>query len=413
MRILIVSQYFWPENFRINDFATGLKERGHEVTILTGKPNYPEGQFFERYGFLKCPKETFNDMEIIRVPVIPRFSGKNRYLIINYISFVFFACLIGPFRCRKKYDLIFVYLTSPITAALPAILFKKIKKARLYLWIQDLWPESVSATGAVHSQRILGWIGKLVGWIYNKADHILVSSRSFIDSIGKRVKNKNIEINYFPNSVEALYQPLSPHPDFKIKYQLPTGFLVMFAGNIGYAQDFPMILKAAEKLRHKKDIHFVILGTGRHFPWVNEQVKERKLSNVHLLGSYPADLMPHFFAEANVLLVSLKNDPVFSLTVPCKIQSYLACRKPIIAALEGQGAYIINEANAGISVPSGNSELLALAIEKMSLCGEEELKKMASKGFDYYLKHFQRENLLATFESWINKNINHMACDKI
>lgn len=401
MRILIVSQYFWPESFRINDLAIGLKEMGHEVTVLTAKPNYPQGRFYRGYGLFTVHTEEYRGIKIIRVPIIPRFSGKSWQLVLNYVSFVFFASLIAPFRCRGKVDIIFSYLTSPITAALPAILLKKIKKAPLYLWVQDLWPESVSATGAIKSPGILNGISRLVGFIYRQANKILISSKSFHESIQAYLTNTPIPIEYFPNSVEAVYRPVEKNADFKAKHKLPNGFTLMFAGNVGYAQDFPMLLQAADMLRDKKDIHFVILGEGRHFEWVKSEVKAKNLTDtVHLLGRYPLELMPHFFTHADVLLASLRDEPVFELTVPCKIQSYLACGKPILAALSGEGGKLVEEAGAGLVTPPGQAKALVDAIQTLKQLGQEAIAKMSASALQHYNQFFLRDKLLNQLNEW-------------
>lgn len=179
MRILIVTQYFWPESFRINDIALGLRDKGHKVTVLTGQPNYPAGSFFPGYGFFKKIREDYNGVDVVRVPLLPRGSGGGVRLVLNYLSFAFFASILAPFRCRSGYDVIFVYEPSPITVGLPALLLKKLKHAPIMFWVQDLWPESLSATGAVRSAWVLKLVERLVRSIYRGCDVILVQSRAF------------------------------------------------------------------------------------------------------------------------------------------------------------------------------------------------------------------------------------------
>ncbi len=287
MRILIVSQYFWPENFRINDLVVGLKDRGHNVTVLTGKPNYPSGRFFSGYGFFKRTRDTYNGVRVLRVPLIPRGSGTAWRLALNYVSFVVFGTMWGPLLCRGQYDVIFVYEPSPITVGLPALALKRIKRAPILFWVQDLWPESLSATGAIRSAGALRLVAKLVRFIYKGCDLVLVQSRAFFEPIEK-VGVPRERIQYFPNSAEDLYKPVTVEENAPERAAMPSGFRVMFAGNVGKAQDFATILEAAERTRTHPDIHWVILGDGRMSSWVQDQVKKRGLTDtVHLLGRYP------------------------------------------------------------------------------------------------------------------------------
>src|SRR3989449_3466853 len=234
MHVLIITQYFWPEAFRINDLALGLKERGHQVTVLTGMPNYPTGHFFPGYGLFSPSKEEFEGVVIYRVPLIPRGRGQRWRLALNYFSFAFFASLLAPLRCRGSFDLIFVYEPSPITVGLPAIVLKKLKRVPIMFWVQDLWPESLSATGAVLSELLLRWVAKLVRFIYRHCDRILVQSEGFIPSVAGLCADPQRGA-YFSNLGEALYQPVEVTHDGPAREEVPTGFCVLFAGDIGTA----------------------------------------------------------------------------------------------------------------------------------------------------------------------------------
>ena len=334
MRILIVSQYFWPENFRINDLSTGLVQRGHQVTVLTGIPNYPDGKFYSGYNFFKNTRQNYCGARVIRVPLIPRGKGGNLNLILNYLSFVMFGTLLAPFVCRQKYDAIFVYGISPILMAIPAIFFKKIRKIPLSLYVLDLWPESISAVGAIKLPFFLSGVKKIVRFIYKNSDRILVSSPGFLGRI-KEMGIDESKINYWPQWAEDDYKIVTVKENSRESREMPSGFRIMFAGNIGAAQGFETIIEAADKLKDHRNIHWVIIGDGRLKPWAEEQVRLRKLENtVHLLGKRPVGTMASYFALASVLLVSLKSDPIFALTLPAKIQSYMACGRPILACLD-------------------------------------------------------------------------------
>lgn len=404
MKILIVSQYFWPENFRINDLAVGLVERGHEVTVLTGIPNYPDGHFFSGYGFFSNLKQDYLGVKVIRVPLLPRGVATGFRLAVNYFSFMVFASIFAPFLCRDKFEVIFVCQLSPVTVGIPAILLKKIKKIPIFFWVQDLWPESLSATGAVQSQGILNGMRRLVQYIYRHCDKILVQSNAFIPMI----ENQQVEserITYLPNSVEKIYKPMVVQADFEGLSLLPSGFRIMFAGNIGAAQDFETILSAANKLRKYKDIHWVILGDGRARRWVEDQVEKQKLADcVHLLGRRPLETMPQYFSLADVMLVTLKSEPIFALTIPGKIQSYMACGRPIVAALDGEGARQIRESDTGLVCPAEDADGLATAILKMYRMPKNEREAMGRRGMEYCDKNFEREMLLTRLEVWLKES---------
>ncbi len=400
MRILVVTQYFWPENFRINDLVLGLQQRGHRVTVLTGIPNYPGGRFFPGYGFFAKRKEDYQGVKVLRVPMLARGKKGAARLFLNYLSFAFSASLFAPFLCRDEYDAIFVYEPSPITVGLPALALKRLKKLPLLFWVQDLWPESLSATGAVKSARILEMVEKLVRHIYRRCDLILVQSEAFIPSIEKLGVGRD-RIVYFPNSAEDVYQSGGLPEDSVV---IPEGFRVMFAGNIGVAQDFGTILDAAERLKPYPDIKWLILGDGRMSHWVKEQIGARGLEDsVHLLGRHDVGKMPWFFSRADVMLVTLKKEPIFALTIPSKVQSYLACGKPIVAALDGEGGRVIEEADAGVVVASEDAKGLADAVLRMYRmpCGEREA--MGMNGLRYFQANFERTMLLDRLEAWFHE----------
>lgn len=408
MKILIVSQYFWPENFRINDLATELVGRGHEITVLTGWPNYPEGKIYE--DFDKNPQKyaNFNGVNIVRVPLAPRGQSALR-LMINYFSFIFSASLLGSLKLiGKRYDLIFVCGLSPITVAIPAIFLKFIKKTPIVLWVLDLWPESLSAVGVVKSKKILDAVGVLVRFIYKNCDLILGQSKSFIHSIGKYC-NESEKIKYFPSWSEDLFNNESVviAPEVETKKDI---FNILFSGNIGDAQDFPTILNAAEYLRERSDIRWIIVGDGRMAGWVREQIVKRSLqNNVVMTGRFPLERMPSFFAHADALLVSLKANEIFAMTIPGKVQTYLSSGLPIVGAIDGEGAEVIREAGAGYACKASDAEGLAAAVAKMAALNAEKRDAMGKAGNAYYVAQFEKKLLIDKLESYfrsmsLNKN---------
>jgi colanic acid biosynthesis glycosyl transferase WcaI len=404
MKILFISQYFWPEDFRVNDIALSLKKRGHDVTVLAGIPNYPHGDYYDGYGLFKRMSEDFSGVKVFRAPLFPRKKSKGWQLIINYLSFAFSASFFALLFSRKKFDIIFFSL-SPFTEGMPAILLKWLIKSPTVFWVQDLWPESLSATGNIRSPKVLKLVDMFIRFIYKRCDLILVQSRAFIDRITEQGGDANV-ISYFPNSAEKLYQPVIVKNDSKKRRLMPEGFCVTFAGNIGAAQDFQTILSAAEILKDHDDIHWVILGTGRMFSWVQSQVMKRGLEKtMHLLGRHPLQTMPEFFALSHCLLAVLKKEPIFALTIPSKVQSYLACAKPIIAAMEGEGAGIVKEAKAGFVCPPEDPEALARAVLDMYQLSESEREKMGAGGRDYFEENFELNRLLNRLEGWMGKVI--------
>jgi len=406
LRILVVSQYFWPEAFRINDLVQGLLDRGHEITVLTGKPNYPGGSLFAGYGFLRPMRERYaGGAEVVRVPLVPRGSGSGRRLALNYLSFVLFAGFLGPLLCRGRFDVIFVYEPSPITVGLPALVMKRAKKAPIMFWVQDLWPESLSAAGAVRSKRVLRSVERLVRFIYRGCDRILVTSRGFVPRV-EAMSTREKKVHYWPQWAEALYEPVEVEDDAPERSEMPDGFRVVFAGNVGAAQSFETILAAAERLKSYPGIRWVIIGDGRRRRWVEDRVRELRLEDrVHLLGKRPMEKMPRYFALADALLVTLKRDFIFSLTVPGKVQSYLACGRPVVAALDGEGARVIKESGTGLVAPAEDANALAGAVLRLYEMLPKEREEMGRRGRAYFEEHFEREKLLDRLEGWMEELI--------
>ena len=402
MHILVVSQYFWPENFRINDLVSELAHRGYEVTVLTGLPNYPEGKIFKE--FIKNPAlySNYRGAKVIRVPMVSR--GNNAFMLaLNYLTFAISASLIGVWKLRGEcFDAIFTYEPSPITVGLPAILLRSLKKAPLIFWVLDLWPETLEAIGVVRHRVFLFLIKKLVSFIYKRCDVILAQSKSFIPKIRKYAGEK-AAIEYFPSWAESIEEPTN-HFDISVMRENKGGFNILFAGNIGEAQDFPTILEAAEILRHRSELRWFILGSGRMYDWVANEIQSRNLENcVYLLGRYPLESMPFFFEQADALLVSLKDKTIFSLTIPAKVQSYLATGKPILGMLNGEGAKIISDSGAGLSTPAGNSSALVHTVLAFLDLTIEQRFDMGKRGLAFSEQEFNKTRLISRLENLLKK----------
>ena len=402
MKVLIVTQYFHPENFRVNDLAEWLAVRGHEVTVLTGIPNYPSGRYFSGYGLFQRRMETWNRISVIRVPQVPRGGGGVLRLALNYFSFAFMASLYGLYRLSGKHDVIFVHEPSPVTVGIPAIAMHKRSGAPIFFWVLDLWPESVAAAGDVRAPWVLGLLARLTRWIYGHCEKVLVASRAFIPRVGAMGVAED-RIVYFPNWAENIFQPSAV---IEPPVPLSQGFRVMFAGNIGVAQDFPAILEAAERLKDYPNIHWIVLGDGRMGEWVRQEVVRRGIGNtVHLLGSYPPEQMPQFFAHADVMLVSLKRSPIFALTIPGKIQSYLACGRPVVAMLDGEGARVVRESGAGLACSAEDADGLADAVLALAKMPQDRREEMGRKGRHYFEANFSRDMLFRSLETWMAETV--------
>lgn len=391
MKMLVVSQYYWPEGFRINDVTKTLLEKGVEVEVLTGKPNYPRGEIFSGYRAWGCQRETHQNININRIPLMARGAGGWR-LALNYLSFVVSGLLFAPWMLRnKKFDAIFIYAPSPILQAIPAIFLGWLKGCPVVLWVQDLWPESLSATGYVRNKTVLKMVEQVVRFIYRHTDLLLVQSRAFEAPI--RALASATPIVYYPNSVDDTFA-LPATGDTPSIPGLGEGFAVMFAGNIGSAQAVGVIVAAATLLKENADIHFVVLGDGSSREWMLDEVQRRGLSNLHLPGRFPVETMPGFMQKASALLVTLADKPIFAATVPNKVQAYLAAGRPIIACLNGEGARLVVEAVAGLATPAEDAQALADTIMRLYRLSPSEREKMGANGRKYYQEHFDHDHLV-------------------
>lgn len=400
MKILLVTQYFYPETFKSTDLAFELQKRGHEVTVLTGIPNYPEGKIYEDYGFFKNRKQKMNGVKIIRSLLLPRGNGGGIRLFLNYYSFAFFASIKAFFLgISNKYDAVIVHEPSPITQFYPALLLKKLWKTPVYFWVMDLWPESLSIAGGVKNKMVLGYYESVVKNFYKNSEKILITSKGFRKSINEK-GDFDSKIVYFPNWAEDSIS--EGDKNYSIP-TLPDGFKVMFAGNIGEAQDLDNIMKAALELKQHKKIKFVLVGDGRKMPFVKEFIEENELQEtVHLAGRFPVEAMASFFNKAEVMLVTLKDDPIFNLTVPAKVQAYMSASKPIVAMLNGEGAENIKESESGFAVNAGDYKALAETILKTSELPKEELEKLGQNARKFYEENFRMSECITNLENILN-----------
>lgn len=394
LKVLVVTQYFWPENMRINDMVRDLVEKGHDVTVLTGLPNYPEGVVFEAYRKDPARFNNYHGAQVVRVPMRARGKG-SLGLILNYAAFFTSASTIGAYKLRgRAFDALFVYAVSPIMSAIPAIVIGRLKRAPVFVWVLDLWPETLRAVGVIKHTGLLSLVGRMVSWIYNRTDYLLLQSHGFFDNV-RHYCTRPIDpdrLVYFPSWAEDDFSVEAP-PTRLIEAD-PTVFTVAFAGNLGESQDFPSILEAAQLLRDKVAVRWVIAGDGRMGEWLADQVRERGLDNVHLLGRHPLEEMPGLFACSDALLVSLKTNDVFEKTIPGKVQAYLASGRPLLGMINGEAARVIRESGAGLACDSSDGKGLARIVTELAGLSVERRTEMGNAGRDYYLTHYSKARLM-------------------
>lgn len=392
MRILVISQYFYPENFRINDLCIGLKNSGHSVVVLTAKPNYPKGEFFPGYSFFNKSKEEYKGIKVYRSPIIPRGNASGFGLFLNYTSFVIFG-FFKLFFIKEKFDKIFVYAPSPITVGYLGIVASFIFRAKPFLWVHDLWPESVKDAGGIKNKFLLFMVDLMTKSIYYFYDNILVQSPSFKYYLLDQGVSED-KIIFYPYYAENFYKVVKENS--KIKSKFGTGLKIIFAGNIGVAQSFDTIIDAAKILAIKlKNFKFIIIGDGRDRKRVQKKIADNSLIDYFkFLGSHPPEKMAVYFASADALLVSLKDTKIFSMTIPGKLQSYFACGKPIIASLNGIGAKLVEESKSGFTSKAENAQSLAESVYKFSKLSSAQKKELGKNARIYYEKEFERSRLI-------------------
>lgn len=393
MKLLLVCQYFYPEQFRVNDICFELAKEGHEITVLTGLPNYPSGIVDKKYKWFKNRKEEINGVKVIRSWLLGRGKSTKR-LALNYISFAISSTLKALFL-KKDFDLILVYQLSPVTMALPAILLKKLTKKPLILYCHDLWPESIASAGISSDSIIYSTLLKISKWIYKSADQIITSSKLFEEYFNSTLGIYD-NITHLPVYAEDLFENIN-----STKKSDGTINLV-FAGNIGEMQSVETIIYAANELKENKNIKFHIVGDGSSRKKCEELANKMKLNNVIFYGHYPITEMPRFYEIADAFLVTLKANKVISYTLPNKVQSYMAAGKPIIGAIDGETQMVINNAQCGLCCPAEDYKGLANNIKKFA----EEKEKYAVYGKNarqYYDNNFSKKIYMERLNHLLHK----------
>lgn len=401
--ILVITQYFYPEQFRINDICTEWVKRGYKVTVVTGIPNYPQGKYYDGYGLFKKRKEIYNGMDIIRIPLIPR--GNNGIMLaLNYLSFVVSGFLWKALT-KIKADYVFIFEVSPMTQALPGVWYAKKRKIPCYLYVTDLWPENVEIVAGITNKRILNSIGVMVDYIYKRCDRIFTSSESFIQAIIDR-GTKREKLEFWPQYAEDYYKPVDRNNTNIPEIPQDDMFNIIFAGNIGFAQGLDVLPEAAKILKETNTkVRFNIVGDGRFKETLKSNVEESQVTDYfNFIDKQPATRIPEFMAVSDATLISLSKSKVFSITLPAKTQSCLACGVPVIVSADGEIQDVINKADAGVCSDAGDAKGLADNIKKLVSMSVEKHKDMAQNAVEYYQKNFDKETLLNRMDKCFSNN---------
>ena len=403
MRILIVTQYFWPEQFRINNIVENLLEKGHAVDVITGVPNYPKGKIYDDYKVNKNKYSKFFKANVFRVPVVLRGEAGTTRLFLNYLSFVLSAIFFGSYQIRqKKYDIVFTFATSPITVALPSIFFCFLKNAKHILWVLDIWPYILKELKLVKNKVLLFFLSKIVNYIYLKSDIILAQSESFKKVILEQIKDKN-KVFYFPSWNERFGKKDRFDQNHSLdlrKYK--KKFNIVFTGNVGEAQNFDNIILAAEIIKDETDIQWLVVGTGRKIEDIKKKIEIKKIKNFFFIDQQQLSNVPKFHKIASVLLVSLCSDKYLSMTVPGKVQTYMASKKFILGFVGGETANMLQKSQAGISVNPSNPKLLAKTIVKLKN-NPAIINRVISGNFGtrFVKKNFDEDTLMSKLNEYL------------
>ncbi|MBQ4617819.1 MAG: glycosyltransferase family 4 protein [Clostridia bacterium] len=388
--ILVVCQYFYPESFRINEMCREWVARGYQVTVLTGIPNYPQGKFYKGYNWFKKRREQWEGIDIRRIPLIAR--GKSPIgMILNYLSFMISGWFWKWFTGVKP-DYVFTFQLSPVMMALPGVWIAKRRKVPHYLYVQDLWPDNFEAVTGIHSGVILRRLRKMVDKIYRRSDKIFATSPSFVEMIRERLCENQDKVMYLPQYAEDHYVPCEREaPD-----DVPSDdrFKIVFTGNVGFAQGLDVLPETAALLQDRgiDDVCFVIVGEGRGLEAFRAQVKERDVESAFVFtGRRPSEEVPRYLAACDMAFVSFKNDPVLVSTIPAKLQSYMACAMPILAAAGGETERVVNEAACGVCCAVGDAKALCEAIVSAKAT---DLSPYAQASLAYSKAHFNKDTIM-------------------
>ena len=398
MQVLVLSQWYDPEpNFKGHALACTLQAKGHQVTAITGFPNYPHGWIYPGYRQRLWQREEMDGVRVLRLPLYPDHSRSRAKRTLNYVSFAASASLLGPVLCSPA-DVMWVY-HPPLTVGFSAWWIGLLRQVPFVYEVQDMWPESVIASGMVSDGVVTRVLSRLAQFVYRRAAAITVISPGFKRNlIAKGVPAEKIHV--IPNwADEEIYRPVSRDPALGERYGLSGRFNAMFAGNMGPAQALHHVLNTAELLKDLPDAQFVLVGDGIDLPKLQAQAQRSGLDNVLFIPRQPVTAMPGFFAWADVLLVQLRDDPAYHVTIPSKTLAYLACGRPILCAVPGNGADVIRQAGAGLICPPEDPQALAEAVRTSYAMSPAEREAMGQAGRRTFLANYTRQILVDRYEA--------------
>lgn len=396
LNLLVVCQYYYPENFQINEICSSLVERGHKVTVLTGLPNYPTGIIEKEYKWGRKSREIINGVEVIRSFEIGRRKGIVG-LALNYMSYFLSASHVVK-KMKTRFDLVFVYQLSPVLMGLPGSLYKKRFAVPLLLYCCDLWPESMKLMIKNEKSALYKAMTFVSRKVYQSAEKILVQTTHFLPYFHDMYGISGDRIKYLPQFANEDY--------LKEDFQLDNGIVdFVFLGNIGIAQEVDKIIDAVNKLKEVKDFRVHIVGDGSCLEKIKQQVIQSNLQNiVCFYGRRPVEEMSHYYELADVCLVSLSSDNLTGLTLPSKVQGYMAAGKMIIGMINGATKEVLESSGCGICVPSGDSEALAQAMLSV-INNSEAFKECGLNGRKYFKEHFAKEKFMDALENTMKEMV--------
>lgn len=397
-KILVISHNFWPENFPINTFVESIKDK-YEITVLTGKPNYPLGSFFPNYKFYGYANQIYlKNIKIIRVPTIPRGDGSFFNKFLNYFSFIFFSLIYLPKLLKNNFDYIFIYGTAPVVHSIIGIFIKKIKKIKLYLWLQDLLDASYEV--ALTKNKYVNFLlKKILNYIYLQSDLIFIQSFLYKKMLQKVVKNKSLI--YLPNPInQNLNKIRLKNNSHEIN---KNNFNIFYFGNIGLVQEFQTIVKASKILSNKK-INFHFFGEGLMKKKLKILIKIEKITNFYIHDYIDYQKIKNIISKKSILFLSLKKNRVLNLTMPSKLQLYLYLKKPIIAEISGETSRVLKASSAGFVIPHGNVNIMVKKILYLYNLNNESFLRFGINGKRYFNKNFTKKAVRKIFINSINKN---------
>ena len=402
MRVAILTQYYPPEPIpKPHELARGLAERGHEVLVITAFPNYPAGKLYSDTRLRLWQWETLDGIRILRLPLYPDHSRSVVRRVLNYGSFAVAAGLLGSVLSGPVDVMCAEH--PPLTIGLAAWVIGRLRRVPFLYAVNDLWPESVEATGMVQSRRLLDYVGRLERFVYRRVAAIAVISPGVKANLfGKGVPPEKVHV--IPHwADESLYRPVPPDPQLARDLGMAGRFNVVFAGQLGLAQGLDVVLDAADELSDLPDVQFVLVGDGTDADRLRQAAGQRDLRNVRFLGRQPAERMPHIFAVSDVLLVHLRDEPLFRITIPSKTIAYMACGRPVLMAVEGDAADLIRTAGAGVICRAGSGKELAGAVRRLRAMPRTALEDMGRAGRAAFLASYSRSVLFDRYEAILSE----------